>query len=118
MKVMLAWYTVTDLEKAKAFYGDVLGLKKIFEMPGWAEYAHEQGAAAIGLNTNAPPPEGSGGATVVLGVENLDATRQRLAKRGVAFEGDVMEIPGVVRIGTFRDPFGNRLQVAQSLIAG
>ncbi len=115
MKVMLAWYAVSDLEKAKAFYGGVLGLKKTFEMPGWAEYAEAEGAAAIGLNTMAPA-EGPGGATVVLRVESLDATRKRLAAKGVAFEGDVMEIPGVVRIGTFRDPFGNRLQVAQSLI--
>jgi hypothetical protein len=28
-----------------------------------------------------------------------------------------MEIPGVVRIATFLDPFGNRLQLAQSLLS-
>jgi len=115
MKVMMAWYTVGDLDKAKAFYGDVLGLKKIFEMQGWAEYSHAEGQAAIGLNAM-PGTSGDGGATVVLGVESLDDTRKKLAARGVSFVGDIMEIPGVVRIGTFHDPFGNRLQLAQNLM--
>jgi len=117
MKVLLSWYPVKDLEQAKKFYGDVLGLHKIFEMQGWAEFSHAEGQAAIALSQS-PNGTGEGGATVVLAVENLDATRRNLSKRGVNFEGDVMEIPGVVRIATFRDPFGNRLQLAQNLMAG
>ena len=116
MRVLLAWYNVSDLEKAKAFYGATLGLKKTFEMQGWAEFAHAEGAAAIGLNAMAEESPGAGGATVVLDVEDIAAVRGRLAKAGVEFAGDTMEIPGVVRIATFLDPFGNRLQLAQSLL--
>jgi len=37
-------------------------------------------------------------------------------QKGAKFEGEVQEIPGVVRIATFRDPDGNRLQLCQVLM--
>ena len=38
MKLSVAWFNVNDFEQAKKFYGSVLGLKKSFEMDGWAEF--------------------------------------------------------------------------------
>jgi predicted enzyme related to lactoylglutathione lyase len=100
---------------AKKFYGEVLGLKQVFEMEGWAEFSHaENGAAAIGLSAN-PETAGQKGATVVLKVDDIEQTRRQLSKRGVEFEGEVEEIPGIVRLAAFRDPFGNLLQLAQPL---
>ena len=32
-----------DLDAAKKFYRKTLGLKQIFEMPGWAEFSHAEG---------------------------------------------------------------------------
>ena len=55
------------------------------------------------------------GATVVLRVDDLVSAQDDLRHKGVAFEGSVEEIPGVVRIATFRDPDGNRLQLIQVL---
>ena len=115
MEVMLAWYPAKDLDKAKKFYGEVLGLKQLFEMQGWAEFSHAgDGAAAIGLSAN-PATAGQKGATVVLKVDNIEQTRKQLSERGVKFEGEVEEIPGIVRLVAFRDPFGNLLQLAQLL---
>lgn len=114
LDVMLAWYPVKDMEKAKKFYGQTLGLKKTFEMPGWAEFAAAEGAVGIGLNAN--PLNADDGGTVVLRVADLDAARKELAGRGVELEGKIDEIPGVVRIATFRDPSGNKLQLAQVLV--
>lgn len=115
MEVMLAWYPAKDLEAAKKFYGETLGLKPVFEMPGWAEFSHAgNGAAAIGLSAN-PASAGQKGATVVLKVDDIEQARQRLAQRGVKFDGEVEEIPGIVRLVSFRDPFGNLLQLAQPL---
>ncbi len=119
LQFMLAWYNVKDFEKGKKFYGEVLGLKPIFEMPGWAEYSHAEGAAAIGLAAPRPDRcEETTGATVVLGVDDMDTARRELGARGVKFDGGVEEIPGIVRISTFSDPFGNRVQLAQSLVKG
>ncbi len=119
LQFVLAWYAVKDLEAAKKFYGEVLGMKNIFEMPGWAEYAQAKGSAAIGLAAPRPDAarcEPAAGATVVLGVDNMDDARKQLGARGVKFDGGVEEIPGVVRLSTFSDPFGNRIQLAQSLL--
>ena len=89
MKMIVSWYNVRDLEKAKSFYGNVLGLKKTFEMPGWAELSHAEGATSIGIAQASKPVPREGGATVVLGVENLDQTVERLKDRGVEFEGKI-----------------------------
>ena len=114
MNVMLTWYSVSDLEKAKHFYGEVLGMTKAYEMPGWVEFVGDEGAGSIGLNADPANKKGSG--VVVLKVADLDKARKELAARGVQFEGEVEEVPGVVRLGTFRDPAGNRLQLAQVLL--
>ncbi len=116
LEVMLAWYNVGDVDKAKEFYGEVLGLKPMFEMPGWAEFSHAKGAAAIGLAAPRPDVPATAGATVVLSVDDLDRARRELIGRGVKFDGPVEEISGIVRLSTFQDPFGNRVQLAQSLV--
>ena len=115
MEVNLSWYHVKDLDAAKKFYGEVLGLKKTVEIEGWCEYSHADGAASIGLN-RMRESEDEPGATVVLRVDDLDRTQNELTAKGVKFEGEVQEVPGVVRIATFRDPFGNRLQLCQVLM--
>ncbi len=120
MELMVAWYGVNDMERAKKFYGETLGLKKTFEMPGWAEFGHAEGAPSIGLN-GAPrdaAAKGDSGATVVLRVADIEKKQRELAARGVKFEGRLEEVPGVVKIATFRDPDGNRLQLCQVLAQG
>jgi predicted enzyme related to lactoylglutathione lyase len=115
MEVMLAWFKVPDLAKAKDFYGNVLGLKKTFEMGGWAEFSHADGAAAIGLMQDASPAT-DGGAVVALKVPDLDRTRGDLTRKGVQLEGAVEEFSGMVRLQMFRDPFGNRLQLVEVMM--
>lgn len=115
MKVTVSWFSTKDFEETKKFYADVLGLKTIFETNGWAEFAEAKGGASIGLAAN-PHAGKEPGATVVLEVKDIDAERKRLEARGVKFEGKTEEIPGIVRLATFRDPSANRLQLAQSLM--
>jgi predicted enzyme related to lactoylglutathione lyase len=115
MKVMLSWYGVKDFEQSKKFYSEVLGLQKTTEMPGWAEFGHSKDDATIGVNGS--PRDGvEPGATVVLQVDNVESERKRLESRGVKFEGKIEEVGGVVKIATFRDPSGNRLQLCQVLM--
>jgi predicted enzyme related to lactoylglutathione lyase len=52
----------------------------------------------------------------VLRVEDIEREHKRLETAGVKFEGKIEEIPGIVRLVTFRDPSGNRLQLAQPLM--
>ena len=115
MKVMVSWFSVNDFEGAKKFYGSVLGLKKTFEAPQWAEFAGAEGEESIGVAV-APRAGKEPGATIVLQVEDIERERKRLETAGVKFEGKIEEISGVVKLATFRDPAGNRLQLAQALL--
>jgi predicted enzyme related to lactoylglutathione lyase len=115
MQLNLCWYGVSDLEKAKAFYGDVLGMKKKFEMPGWVEFG-EGDAASVGLSLVTDFKPKDGGATAVFRVADLEKAREQMAARGAKFEDAIRDIPGVVRIATFRDPFGNKLQIMQMMM--
>ncbi|MFY9803548.1 MAG: VOC family protein [Candidatus Acidiferrales bacterium] len=115
MKVKVSWYGVDDFESAKKFYGQVLGLKKTFEAQQWAEFAGAEGEESIGIAAN-PHAGKEPGATVVLEVSDIERERKRLEAAGVKFEGKIEEIPGIVRLTTFRDPYGNRLQLAQTLM--
>ena len=115
MKVKVSWFGVDDFESAKKFYGQVLGLKKTFEAPQWAEFAGAEGQESIGIAAN-PHAGKQPGATVVLDVSDIEGERKRLESAGVKFEGKTEEIPGIVRLATFRDPHGNRLQLAQALM--
>jgi predicted enzyme related to lactoylglutathione lyase len=115
MEVNVSWYQVNDMTAAKKFYGEVLGLRKTFEMEGWCEFSHKDGASSIGLNQMREEDD-ERGATVVLRVDDLERAQTELITKGVKFEGDVVEIPGAVRIATFRDPDGNRLQLCQVLM--
>jgi predicted enzyme related to lactoylglutathione lyase len=115
MKMTIAWFTVDDFEAAKKFYGNVLGMKKTFEMQTWAEFSDQEGAASVGIATNSHAGK-EAGATVVLEVEDIEAERKRLESNGVKFEGKIEEIAGVVKLATFRDPSGNRMQLCQPLM--
>jgi predicted enzyme related to lactoylglutathione lyase len=115
MKVMLSWYGVKDFEQSKKFYSEVLGLQKTTEMQGWAEFGDSKDGVTIGVN-GSHMDASEAGATVVLKVENVESERKRLEGRGVKFEGKIEEVGGVVKIATFRDPSGNRLQLCQVLI--
>jgi predicted enzyme related to lactoylglutathione lyase len=115
MKMTVAWFSGKDFDEAKKFYGSVLGLKKTFEMQGWAEFSHAEGEASIGVAAS-PQTGKEQGATIVLRVDDLESERKRLQASGVQFEGKIEEIPGAVKLATFRDPSGNRLQLCQVLI--
>ena len=114
MEINVSWYQVNDINAAKKFYGEVLGLNKTFEMDGWCEFSHAEGAASIGLNQRRDDDD-ERGATVVLRVDDLARVQKELIAKGVKFEGEIHEIPGVVRLATFRDLDGNRLQLMQVL---
>jgi predicted enzyme related to lactoylglutathione lyase len=115
MQLNLCWYGVSDLEKAKTFYGDVLRMKKTFEMGGWAEFG-DGDASSIGLSLIPDFQPKDGGATAVFRVTDLEKARDQMASQGAKFEGPIHDIPGVVRIATFRDPFGNKLQIMQMMM--
>jgi catechol 2,3-dioxygenase-like lactoylglutathione lyase family enzyme len=111
-------FAVDDLEKAKAFYEEVLGLKT----------SEEHGLLTLHLAGDRPtlvyPKPDHEPATYTIRnfpVEDIDAAADALMERGVAFEtyeDSGQDEKGIMRqygppIAWFRDPAGNILSILQ-----
>lgn len=114
--VELAWIVVKDLDGAIAFYRDVAGLelKERNDQFGWAELAGPKGAV-LGLAAAASETEVAPGSNAVftISVSDLDAALAHFKAKGADLVGNVIEIPGHVRLQTVKDRDGNRLQLVQ-----
>jgi glyoxylase I family protein len=101
---------VTDLERARAFYRDVLGLEEVPAPPTfhfrvvWLQIGDQQ----IHL-LHAPQPDVPGARHVALYVDDPVEARRRLAAAGFPVE-ETVPIPGADRFFT-RDPDGNRIEL-------
>ncbi len=110
---------VSDWAAARKWYSEKLGFTETWaiEEGGWAEFQSPLTGAIIGLsNLNGEPHPGAGGVTVTFGVPDIDAARAELEGNGVAFDGPTNELPGMVKLATFRDPDGNTFMLAQNLM--
>jgi catechol 2,3-dioxygenase-like lactoylglutathione lyase family enzyme len=112
-------FSVDDLEKAKAFYSEILGLKVVDNPMGLLEL-HIAGGTHILVY---PKPNHVPATFTILNfpVEDIEKTVDELAKRGVHFEQYEGEIntdeKGISRngplIGWFKDPAGNIMSVIE-----
>ena len=117
---------VDNLQTAERFYGDILGLPKIFAVPGRQlvfrcedsillifDPAHTQ-RNQMTINGGAIPLHGTRGAGHMafrVSKEQLNAWRERLRAKAVAIESEVSWPNGAHSI-YFRDPAGNSLEFA------
>ncbi|HJP66435.1 MAG TPA: VOC family protein [Actinomycetota bacterium] len=106
------YYWTGDMDRAVAFYQEVLGLTLVRrDGENWAVFdAGGRRFALHGAIEGRPQPPG--GATAVFSVGDLDDARAQLADRGVEFghEGDVQ---GYARFASFKDPDGNTVQLIE-----
>ncbi|MDX1952199.1 MAG: VOC family protein [Verrucomicrobiota bacterium] len=104
--------TVHDLEKGKAFYRDILGLKHLFDAPpGMSFFAC--GGVRLMLSQLQGDKAERFTAAIYFSVADIHATRDQLAKRGLKFEAEprlVAKMPAhELWMAFFRDPGNNLL---------
>jgi predicted enzyme related to lactoylglutathione lyase len=102
-----------DLERAVAFYGTTLGLRRSMYRPerNFAEF--ETGTVTLSVVDPQRMGIGSFQANpnhLALHVEDVAAARAELEARGVAFTGDTFDT-GVCHMALFADPDGNALML-------
>ena len=107
---------VSDIDRAMAWYTDVLGFETLYKVDemAWGEVRTEVAGVNVGLSQVESPAVGAG-PVPTFGVESVDNARAQLESRGVRFDGETREYPGMVRLATFYDPDGNTLMLYQSL---
>ena len=97
-----------DAERAKQFYGEVLGLpfvKKWGDMPAYEFQAGNLTLAVMQMDAFGQEFRPNGG-PIALQVEDVDAARAELEGRGVTFVMDTID-SGVCKQAYFADPDGN-----------
>lgn len=102
-----------DLDRAVAFYGETLSLRRSVYRPerNFAEF--ETGTVTLSVVDPERMGVGSFQANanhLSLHVEDVAAARARLEERGVTFGGDIFDT-GVCHMAFFADPDGNALML-------
>lgn len=115
----MTWIVVSDLKTAVKYYTEVVGLKlhQFAEEFGWAELAGKDGGAQLGLAQNAShcPIKPGQNAVITLTVDSVQDQKKRLSAKNVTFLGDIIEVPGHVKLLLCEDTDGNKFQLVESL---
>ncbi|MFC4017609.1 glyoxalase superfamily protein [Micromonospora sp. GCM10011542] len=111
--VQLVSVPVTDQDRARDFYVDVLGFDLVWDNPmgpdggRWVQVAPKGAATALTLVTWFPTMPAGSLKGLVLETDDLDGDVARLRERGVTFaDGGIQSAPWG-RYATFDDPDGN-----------
>lgn len=117
--IELGWIVVKDINAAIKFYTEVVGLKLLEHNKdfGWAELSGPEGSRLGIAQYNAEHSDMKAGSNAVLTitVDDIQKAREDLLKKKVNLIGDVMEIPGEVKMQTFKDGDGNTFQLCELL---
>jgi predicted enzyme related to lactoylglutathione lyase len=120
--VQLFSVPVTDQDRARDFYVDVLGMELVREFPTgpgqrWVQVKPTGAQTSISLVTwFASMPAGSL-TGCVLETDDLDGEAERLRARGVAIDGGIQSAPWG-RYVELHDPDGNKLTLQSTTARG
>jgi predicted enzyme related to lactoylglutathione lyase len=111
--IAVVWMPVQDIERAKGFYRDTLGLQITNEDGDWAEV--DANGLTLGLNGREPSgAKGEGGPLVTFQPErSLEETLDDLKNQGVEVPAGISEHPWG-RVATFKDSEGNDIQLYEA----
>ncbi len=116
-KIAFTMFGVEDSSRARAFYETTLGFKRGSSSKDgvWTEYDLPEGGC-LALFKHPDPAQrtarGSGGASVALEVEDLDALIPQLKEKGVTFKSEIIPSP-VCRMSIIEDVDGNTIVLHQ-----
>jgi catechol 2,3-dioxygenase-like lactoylglutathione lyase family enzyme len=110
-EVAFIYHPVADVARARAFYGDLLGLKSGMEIefaPGvwWIEY--DVAGTALAISNAMPAAGGVGGDGLALEVEDLDEALAAVRAAGIALTVEPQDFTPC-RMFAFNSPDGHNI---------
>jgi predicted enzyme related to lactoylglutathione lyase len=107
-----AIYHVEDINKAKDWYANLLGVKPYFDEPFYV------GFNVAGYELGLHPGEGSAkkaeGVVAYWGVADVAGALERMLELGATKNDDVQDVGGGIKVATVKDPFGNVFGVIEN----
>ena len=104
-------FPVTDLNKAKAVFGALLGTEPHTDTPYYVGY--RVGELEVALAPPAGPNEGLTGPAPVWFVEDIKSSLQALLDAGAEKEMDIMDVGAGNLLARVRDADGNAIGLMQ-----
>src|SRR5215475_2437906 len=103
-------YHVNDLEKAKAWYSQVLEQPPYFDQPFYVGYS--VGGFELGLLPDGK--SGAGGTVAYWGVADAAAAVARLQSLGATIVEKLQDVGEGIKVATVTDPFGNHFGIIEN----
>ena len=108
-----AIYHVDDLERAKAWYGELFGTQPYFDEPFYVGF--NIGGFELGLHPDTSKVKpGPGGAVAYWGVLDAAAAFERAVRLGAGEHEPPQDVGGGIKVATISDPFGNLLGIIEN----
>jgi predicted enzyme related to lactoylglutathione lyase len=104
---------VEDMEKAKQWYTDVLGVKPYFDQPDYY-IGFQVGGYELGLHPAEPGMTKGGSTYIYWGTKDVRGELARLVKLGAKVHQDVQDVGGGILVATVTDPWGNIFGIIQN----
>ena len=104
-------YGVTDLDRAKKWYADALGIEPYFDMPFYVGF--NVGGYELGLDPNAEAT-GAGGCTAYWGVDDIVKAVAHMESTGATLHSPVNEVGEGIKVASVLDPFGNHVGIIEN----
>jgi catechol 2,3-dioxygenase-like lactoylglutathione lyase family enzyme len=100
-----AVYKVADLDKAKAWYSDVLGIEPYFDEPFYVGY--NVGGYELGLDPDMSDVTIGNSVGIHWGVADVNEFLSKLKTKGIELHSGPQDVGGGIIVASVLDPFGN-----------
>lgn len=101
-----AIYHVSDIERGKEWYSQILGFGPYFDQPFYVGF--NVGGYELGLQPDdAATGQRADGAVAYWGVEDAETAFENLIASGAIVHEPIQDVGEGIKVGTVKDPFGN-----------
>ena len=98
-------YHVNNIDRAKKWYNDALGIQPYFDQPFYVGF--NVGGFELGLDPDSTGVSHGNNVVAYWGVKDIQNTLARLLELGALKNSEIQEVGGDIRLATVIDPFGN-----------
>jgi predicted enzyme related to lactoylglutathione lyase len=105
-------YNPGDLDKGKAWYGQILGQTPDFDQPFY--FGFYVGGYDLGLSTGLSKTSSDSGAMVYWGVVDIVSAHARLLEMGAKPHQAIEDVGDGIQVASVVDPFGNIIGIIQN----